>query len=44
VLGAVNPHDRGYFYVPVAKPAASYRASVRAFDKVTPESFGVQAP
>ena len=44
VLGSVNAGGRGYFYVPVSAPAASYRASVRAFDKVTPDSFGVQAP
>ena len=38
VLGDVGAGRRGYFYVPVSAPAAAYRASVRAFDKVMREA------
>ena len=41
VLGGVPARGRGYFYVPVSAPAATYRASVQRFDKVMLE---VQAP
>jgi hypothetical protein len=41
VLGDVPARGRGYFYVPVSAPAATYRASVQRFDKVMLE---VQAP
>jgi hypothetical protein len=44
MLGSVNAGGRGYFFVPVSSPAASYRASVRAFDRVTPEVGTPQAP
>ena len=41
VLGDVPARGRGYFYVPVSAPAATYRPSVQRFDKVMLE---VQAP
>jgi hypothetical protein len=44
VLGDVPAGKRGYFYVPVSAPAATYRPSVRTFDKVMLEVPGPQAP
>jgi hypothetical protein len=44
VLGDVPAGGRGYFYVPVAAPAATYRASVQAFNKVMLEASAPQAP
>ena len=44
VLGDVPARGRGYFYVPVAEQAATYRPSVRTFDKVMLEVLGPQAP
>ena len=41
VLGDVPARGRGYFYVPVSAPAATYRPTVQRFDKVMLE---VQAP
>ncbi len=41
VLGDVPARGRGYFYVPVSAPAATYHPSVQRFDKVMLE---VQAP
>ena len=43
VLGDVAAGGRGYFYVPVSTPAATYRASVQRFDKVILEA-APQAP
>src|SRR5919109_402854 len=37
VVGDVKAGGRGYFYVPVSSPAATYRASVQSFDKVVLE-------
>ena len=34
VLGDVAAGGRGYFYVPVSSPAATYRPTVQRFDKV----------
>ena len=42
VQGDVGARDRGYFYVPIATPAPTYRASVQAYDKVMIEA--PQAP
>jgi hypothetical protein len=42
VQGDVGARGRGYFYVPIAAPAPTYRASVQAFDKVIFEA--PQAP
>ena len=42
VVGDVPAGGRGYFYVPVAAPAATYRASVQEFHKVMLEA--PQAP
>ena len=44
VLGDVAAGGRGYFYVPVSRPAATYRASVQRFDKVMLEAPALQAP
>ena len=44
VLGDVAAGGHGYFYVPVSSPAATYRASVQAFDKVMLETSTQQAP
>ena len=44
VVGDVKAGGRGYFYVPVSTPAATYRASVQAFDKVLLEAPPLQAP
>lgn len=41
VWGDVPARKRGYFYVPISAPAATYRPSVQRFDKVMLE---VQAP
>ena len=38
VVGDVKGGGRGYFFVPVASPAASYRATVQSFDKVALET------
>ena len=43
VVGDVAAGGRGYFYVPVSTPAATYRASVQRFDKVMLETTP-QAP
>jgi hypothetical protein len=42
VEGDVSARGRGYFYVPITVPAATYRASVQAFDRVMLET--PQAP
>ena len=42
VIGDVKAGGRGYFYVSVPAPAATYHASVQSFDKVTVEA--PQAP
>jgi hypothetical protein len=44
VVGDVPARGRGYFYVPVSRPAGSYRATVRTFDKVALEAPAPQAP
>lgn len=44
VLGDVPGGGRGYFYVPVSAPAATYRASVQAYNKVMLEAPAPQAP
>jgi len=44
VLGDVPAGGRGYFYVPVSAQAATYRATVHAFNKVTLEAPAPQAP
>ena len=44
VLGDVRPGDRGYFYVPVSSPAASYRASVESFNRVSIDTPTPEAP
>ena len=44
VVGDVNAGGRAYFYVPVATPAATYRASVQSFDKVRLETPTLEAP
>ena len=44
VLGDVAAGGRGYFYVPVSAHAATYRASVQAFDRVALEAVAPQAP
>ena len=44
VVGDVASGGRGYFYVPVSTPAATYRPSVQAFDKVMREAPASQAP
>ena len=44
VLGDVPANGRGYFYVPVSAPAAAYRPSVQAFNKVMLEIPAPQAP
>jgi hypothetical protein len=44
VLGDVPAGGRGYFYVPVSAPAATYRASVQTFNKVMLEPAAPQAP
>ena len=38
VQGDVSARGRGYFYVPMAAPAPTYRARVEAFDKVMLEA------
>jgi len=43
VLGDVAAGGRGYFYLPVPAPAASYRPSVASFDKVSFDA-GPEAP
>ena len=42
VQGDVSARGRGYFYVPITSPAAAYRASVQAYDRVMLEA--PQAP
>ena len=44
VVGDVPAHGRGYFYVRVAAPAATYRPSVQTFDRVMLEAPAPQAP
>jgi hypothetical protein len=44
VLGDVPAGGRGYFYVSVSAPAATYRARVQAFNKVMREPLAPQAP
>jgi len=44
VLGDVAAGGRGYFYVPVAAEATSYRASIQTFDKVGLDAPAPQAP
>jgi hypothetical protein len=44
VLGDVAAGGRGYFYVPISAQAATYRATVQRFDKVSPEASVPQAP
>jgi len=43
LLGGVTAGDRGYFYVPVAASASTYRPSVQSFGKVACET-PAQAP
>ena len=43
VLGDVAAGGRGYFYVPISAQAATYRATVQRFDKVSPEASVPQA-
>jgi len=44
VLGDVAAGGRGYFYIPVSAHAATYRASVQAFDRVALEAAAPQSP
>jgi hypothetical protein len=44
VVGDVKGGGRGYFFVPVVSPAATYRATVQSFDKVLLEAPPLQAP
>jgi hypothetical protein len=44
VLGDVPAGGRSYFYVPVAAPAATYRARVQTYNKVMLEGPAPQAP
>ena len=44
VVGDVPAGGRSYFYVPVAAPAATYRASVQTYNKVMLEAPTPQAP
>ena len=44
VVGDVPAGGRGYFYVPVSAPAATYRARVEAYNKVMLEAPALQAP
>jgi hypothetical protein len=44
VVGDVKGGGRGYFFVPVVSPAATYRATVQSFDKVVLEAPPLQAP
>ena len=44
VVGDVGAGGRGYFYVPVSSPAATYRASVQSFDKIAVETPRVETP
>jgi len=44
VVGDVPAGGRGYFYVPVSAPAATYRARVETYNKVMLEAPAVQAP
>ena len=44
VLGDVAGGGRGYFYVPISAHAATYRATVQRFDKVTSAASLPQAP
>ena len=44
VLGDVAADGRGYFYIPVSAHAATYRASVQAFDRVALEAAAPQSP
>ena len=44
VVGDVPARGRGYFYVSVSAPAATYRPSVQTFDKVMLEAPAPQAP
>ena len=44
VLGGVAAGGRGYFYVPISSPAATYRATVQSFNKVSLEAPGIEAP
>ncbi len=38
VLGDVAAGGRAYFFVPVSSPAATYRATVESFDKISREA------
>jgi len=44
VVGDVEAGGRGWFYVPVSSPAATYRATVQSFDKVAPLPPRLEAP
>jgi hypothetical protein len=44
VVGDVAAGGRGYFYVPISAQAATYRATVQRFDKVTAGSSAHEAP
>jgi hypothetical protein len=44
VVGDVAAGGRGYFYVPISAQAATYRATVQRFDKVTAGSSAPEAP
>jgi hypothetical protein len=44
VVGDVAAGGRGYFYVPISAQAATYRATVQRFDKVTAGSSAAEAP
>ena len=44
VLGDVAGGGRGYFFVPISAQAATYRATVQRFDKVSPAASLPQAP
>jgi len=44
VVGDVEAGGRGWFYVPVSSPAATYRATVQSFDKVALEPRRLEAP
>ena len=38
VLGDVAAGGRGYFFVPVSSPAATYRVTVESFDRISREA------
>jgi len=44
VVGDVGAGGRGWFYVPVSSPAATYHATVQSFDKVVLEPPRFEAP